>query len=250
MSSRVDAAGLGAQDGDGDGGGAVPVGIEVVRGRVQEGVTRQVDRPAPTGPGVGVGVHRLGEAVGRQDVHAAVAHERRDVPHRVEDPLEAGPRGEGACAGTAHLRGAVGRRGEARQVLTFGIVELQGPGDRIEHDVGDAGKVAPLEAGVVLDGHVGEHRDLGPPQPGHAAVPAGRDAGLVGRELRAAGSEELAHLLLDVHVLDATPGLRKQGRPGGTPQVRPSPASNLGCPGGAPHGRNSPGRANGRCLWW
>nr|BFE72373.1 hypothetical protein GCM10020092_056740 [Actinoplanes digitatis] len=41
--------------------------------------------------------------------------------------------------------------GEGGQVLLFGLVEVQGPGEGVENAVGGAGEVAAFELGVVLD---------------------------------------------------------------------------------------------------
>jgi hypothetical protein len=99
---------------------------------------------------------------------------------------------------------------------------VQSTGDGVEDRLGDAGKVAALQSGVVLDRHVGEHGHLGAAQSGDAAVRAAHDACLLGCDLGPAGGEELAHLVLGVHELDATPD-----------------RSGLGCPDRTPQGRNS-----------
>jgi hypothetical protein len=48
-------------------------------------------------------------------------------------------------------------------VRVFRLVELERAGERLEHGLGDAGGVAPLELGVVGDADTGEQRDLFPP---------------------------------------------------------------------------------------
>ena len=53
---------------------------------------------------------------------------------------------------------------------TLGVVELQGPGQRVEDALGDPGEVAALELGVVLDADPGQVGDLAAPQPGHPPV--------------------------------------------------------------------------------
>ena len=63
------------------------------------------------------------------------------------------------------------------------LVELQGPCERLEHGLGDAGDVAALEPRVVVDADAGEHRDLLPPKPRNAPVLAvPRQPRLVGRD--------------------------------------------------------------------
>jgi hypothetical protein len=48
---------------------------------------------------------------------------------------------------------AVGFVGEAQQVGAFGVVELQGAGEGVEHAGRDTGQKAALELGVVLHAH-------------------------------------------------------------------------------------------------
>ena len=47
-------------------------------------------------------------------------------------------------------------RARSKQVGALGLVELQRPGERVEHAGGGAGDLAALEAGVVLDAEPGE----------------------------------------------------------------------------------------------
>jgi hypothetical protein len=70
--------------------------------------------------------------------------------------------------------GGTGRPGKVGQVLAFGLVQLQGAGQRIEHDVGDPGEIAALQLGVVLDADTGEVGHLAAFQPRHAPVEAER----------------------------------------------------------------------------
>ena len=56
----------------------------------------------------------------------------------------------------------------------LGLVELQRADEGLEHAVGDALRVAPLEPGVVLDADAGEQRDLLAAEPGDAPVTAVR----------------------------------------------------------------------------
>ena len=55
----------------------------------------------------------------------------------------------------------------------FGVVELQGAGERVEDAGGDSGEGAAFELGVVLDAHPGQRGDLAAPQPGDPALPGG-----------------------------------------------------------------------------
>ena len=108
----------------------------------------------------------------------------------------------------------------------FGLVELQGSGQRLEDAGGGAGDLAALEPGVVLHAQPGEGGDLAAPQSGDPAGAGGREADLVGGDAGAAGGQELAHLLAVVHDLEPRPG-RAVGR------VRE------GCPVSAPIDRDS-----------
>ncbi len=83
------------------------------------------------------------------------------------------------------------------QVRPSGLVELQRAGEGLQHVVGDATEIAALEAGVVVDAHPGEQRDLLPTQPGHPPVAAERgQAGLPGviRERREARNSRISVL--------------------------------------------------------
>ena len=109
----------------------------------------------------------------------------------------------GRIRGTGVRRlGRAGRAGGAdqvEQVAAFGVVELQRAGDGVQDALGDPGGVAAFEAGVVLHAHPGEHRDLDPAQPRHAAPPGRRQARLGGGDLGAPRHQELTDLGSVVH---------------------------------------------------
>src|SRR5439155_8053731 len=121
------AAGFGVQDGHAGVGGGVPVGVEIAGGvEVQEREPGEV-RAAVGGGVVDGGVHGATEVVGGEQVHPAVADDRRRG-EPVEDPLQAGP----GCppfrrpaAGSHAGAGAVGGVGQVEQVGPLGVVELQ-----------------------------------------------------------------------------------------------------------------------------
>jgi hypothetical protein len=100
-------------------------------------------------------------------------------------------------------------------VHPFGVVELQRPDQRLQDAVGDAGQVAALEPGVVVDAYARQQGHLFPPHPGHPAVPAVvGQPGPLRRDLGTAGGEEVANLGGIVHAFDATtrpPGLGGSG---------------------------------------
>ena len=150
------AAGLGAQVRDEVARGALPVGVEVVRRRVQEGEAGAVGRLLAALEHRRV--ERAAERVGRDVVDPAVAHDRRRG-HRVDDALHDRPhplRG-GAPAPGRHRTGGAG---EVVEMGALRLVELQRAGERLEHAVGDAGGVAALQPPVVLDADAGQRSDL------------------------------------------------------------------------------------------
>src|SRR3954466_9620933 len=94
----------------------------------------------------------------------------------------------------------------------FGVVELQRPGECLEHAFGDAAEVPTFQPGVVVDADAGEQRDLLPAQPAHPAVAAVHgQASLLRGDSGAPGSEEIADLRPVVHDLDATSEPRSAG---------------------------------------
>ena len=61
---------------------------------------------------------------------------------------------------------------EIGEVGSFSVVELQGPGDGIEHLLGSARQVTAFDLGVVLNADPGERGDLAAAQARYAAVAA------------------------------------------------------------------------------
>ncbi|CPU66417.1 Uncharacterised protein [Mycobacteroides abscessus] len=101
-------------------------------------------------------------------------------------------------------------------MLALGRVEEEGPRDGLEHGVGHAPQVPPLEPRVVVDAHPGEAGDLVAAQPVDAPTAAVRlDARLLGRHPGAAAHDELAHLgtvVHGLHVLHGSAGRRRDAR--------------------------------------
>jgi hypothetical protein len=117
--------------------------------RVEEDEPGMVGRPARSE--VHFGVERETEAVGGEDVQAAVLHERRRIGDGVEKALHA--RSDALLRGSAaraQLR--FGCAGEVEQVSALGLVELEPARERFEYPFGDAAQVAALHLGVVVDG--------------------------------------------------------------------------------------------------
>ena len=82
----------------------------------------------------------------------------------------------------------------------FGVVELQGPGDGVEHGGGDTAECAALQLGVVLHTDAGQGGDLTTTQ---ARDTAGADVGhpgLLRGDLGPPRDQELAHLGSVVHL--------------------------------------------------
>ena len=111
----------------------------------------------------------------------------------------------------AVLAGA-GGAGQVEQVQPFGLVQLQGPGDRVQHIVRDAGDVALLQADVPVGGHPGQDRHLFPPQTGYpSTAAAGRQPGLLRGDLGAAGGQELTDVGSVVHTRKVTAPIGAEG---------------------------------------
>ena len=71
-------------------------------------------------------------------------------------------------------------------MFSFGVVELQGAGDRVEDLFGRAVDRATFDLGVVLDAQPGERGDFAAPQPGHSPVVSGGQSDLFRGHLGAA----------------------------------------------------------------
>ena len=111
--------------------------------------------------------------------------------------------------------------GEVVEVKAFGVVELQGAGECIEHAVGGAAKVAALEPYVVIDADLGEPGDLIATQAGNAPFVAAHGyTGRLWRQSRAARGEELPDLVTAVHAAEhrrtPRPAARKPRTPSRT----------------------------------
>ena len=192
------AAGLGTKDGDDVVRDAIPVRVECGGAIVEEHEPRGVRRLRRA---VEVTrIERAAEPVDAEQVEPAVADERGDAGHRVEQELD----------GRADLLrpppASTGRRGlrcacEIEEVGSFGVVELKRAGERFQHGLRDAAGLPPFEPCVVVDADPGEQRNLLPAESRHAtcAGSVGAQACLLRRDLRAPGSQELTELVPRVH---------------------------------------------------
>jgi hypothetical protein len=191
------AAGLGAKVGHQVVGRTLPVGKELACAGAEEHEPGDVGRPDRVDEQLGV--QGVAEPVGGQDVPAAVAHIRRRISDRVQDALHARSDPLGRTATWAPRR-RVGRPGQVEQVAPLGLVQLQGLSEGVQHALGDPAQVAPLQAGVVVDAHPGQQRDLLPAEARHAPVGAvDGQAGLLRSDPGPPGGQELTDLVAVVH---------------------------------------------------
>ena len=189
------AAGLRAQRRDQLRGQPLPVGVEVARRRVQEGEARAVGRLL--GAVEHRRVQRAAERVGGQVVAVDGADDRRRldlVEQALHDRADA-RLGRPRAPRRDRARGAR----QIEEVRALGVVELQRPGQRFEHELGDAADLAALQAPVVVGADAGQRRDLLAAQAGHPPLAVARQAGLLGRDLRPSAGEELGDVIGGVH---------------------------------------------------
>ena len=110
--------------------------------------------------------------------------------------------------GCQRARGA----GEIEEVRALGLIELERPPQRFEHELGDAADMAALQTPVVVGTDAGEGGDLFSTQPGNAALAVARQADLLGRDPRPTAGEELGDVVGSVHVgLPCPVALRQVG---------------------------------------
>ena len=86
----------------------------------------------------------------------------------------------------------------------FGVVELQGAGERVEHRRRHPAEGAAFQLGVVLDADPGQGGDLAAAQPRDAALTDVGQAGLLRGDLGPPRGQELADLGSVVHAFDGT----------------------------------------------
>jgi hypothetical protein len=94
--------------------------------------------------------------------------------------------------------------GEVEQVGAFGVVELEGTGDGVEHGGGDAADGSALELGVVLHADPGQGCHLDATQARDAAGADIGYVGLPGGDLGPPRGQELTDLDSVVHRSDRT----------------------------------------------
>lgn len=212
-------AGLGAEVSDEVSGGVFPVDEELLGGRIEEREAGAVGRLFAA-----VEEWRVegsAERVGCEVVAASVA-ERGGSGDRVEDVVEAGPDALWRGSARASWCAGVGNAGEVEQVGSFGVVQLESVGERVEHGVRDAGGVAAFEPLVVLEADAGEGGDLLAAQPLYPPGAVGGKADLVGCEAGPACSEELGELGGGVHGAESTSAGWVERGPASTPLTGPA----------------------------
>ena len=121
-------------------------------------------------------------------------------------------------AGRRRVRDVVcDRTRKVEEVGSFGVVQLQRAGERLEHQLGDAAQIAALEARVVVDADAGQKRDLFPAEPRHSPRPAVRaQPRLLRRDLPAPGGQEFPRLAPRVHDVETNAAPRTVRGPADT----------------------------------
>lgn len=141
-----------------------------------------------------------------EQVHAAVAHDCWGG-ETVQHPLQAGPwrpAFPGSPPGPHAGARAVSCVSQVEQVGPFGVIELQGPGDRIENGGRDAAEGSAFQLGVVLNAYSGKCSNLTAAQAGHATGANLRQTGLLWGEFGSPRDKELTDLGAVVHSDDST----------------------------------------------
>src|SRR5439155_12682583 len=105
---------------------------------VEEDEARRVRRPVRAVEMLRV--EGAAEAVGGEDVHAPVPHERRRAGHSVEDALHARPDQLLRRAATTRT-GRMRRACEVEEMRSLGLVELKRAGERLQNALRNAARV-------------------------------------------------------------------------------------------------------------
>ena len=190
--ARVDPGGQ-TQVGDGLLGHDLPVRVELLGGGVQEDVAQHV---APLARKLGEVAHqRRRHAIPRQHVHAPAENEGRRAVHRVEQALHPGAHALGR-GGAADPRA---RLDQAVQVLSLGLVEMQGAGDGVQDAFRGVDVASLLQAHVVVGADPGQLGELLAAQAGHAAAAEVRQPDVLGAQPRAPRAQEGTKLGARVH---------------------------------------------------
>ncbi len=113
---------------------------------------------------------RVPSGVGGEDVETIVAHIGGGAGDRRRASTEY-PAGSAAWRRRRRGRaaGRLRRAGEVKEVRALGVVELQRPGQRLQHALGDAAQVAAFESRVVRGADAGQEGDLFAAQPRNPA---------------------------------------------------------------------------------
>src|SRR5207302_9040316 len=112
--------------------------------------------------------------------------------------------------------------GEVEQVGALSVVELERPGQRLQHALRYPAHVSALQARVVRNAHTGQDGDLLATKPGHPATTEGAQPRLLGRDPGATRGEEVADLLLRVHKVQRRPDSTPVGDRASSPINRDS----------------------------
>lgn len=143
--------------------------------------------------------------VGSDVVEVVTADDRGSFGDRVEEPLDTGAHAlRSLTRSICRLEGIGGLR-EVEEVRGFGLVELQGGGERAEHGVGDSGEIATPESDVVINADPREKGNFFAAKPVDAPVAAVcRESSMLWGDAVAPRGEELAHITAVIHANHAT----------------------------------------------
>jgi hypothetical protein len=161
------ASALRAQQCHGGVGRQLPVGVKVPGQGVEEDEPGVVGRPC--GSAVHLRVQGVAELVGRHNVQVVVADDGRRRCDGVEHELQGGTDRSALKGALTGPGGGPGCTGKVVEVLAFGVVEPQRPGDGVQNTFGGAGQIPSLKLRVVVHAHPGKHRNLFTAQAGDPA---------------------------------------------------------------------------------
>ena len=192
------------------GGFRAPVAVQLAGVRVEEqhaGEVRPVGRALRRVEVEMPGQQQMPQRVPGQDLVAAAHDDGRDGAHGVDQADRARPGAIGLGGAPA---AAGGGTGEVVQMQPLVVVEVQRPGDRVDHRFRGVRGLALFEAGVVRGRYAGELGQLLTPQARHPARTVGRDPDVLGGQLGPAAAQELAEFaragrLVHIPIVARTP---------------------------------------------
>jgi hypothetical protein len=103
----------------------------------------------------------------------------------------------------------------------LGVVELERVGEHFEHAIRYPGRVATLEAPVVVDADPGQRGHLLAAEARHLAPAEGAQPGLLRRHVRTPARQELRELIRRIHVVKPKPAREVRRGPVSAPPTGP-----------------------------